>query len=85
MTALWNVLASTWEHTPLRTNIFIDDRLIAKAMRASGTATKREAIELGLKALVRLKEQEKLRSARGKLCWEGDLEAMRLDRRPPWK
>jgi Arc/MetJ family transcription regulator len=83
--ALLDVLASTLEQTPLRTNIFIDDRLIAKAMRASGTASKREVVELGLKTLVRLNEQEQLRSGRGKLRWEGDLEPMRLDRRLPSK
>ena len=65
----------------MRTNIVIDDQLIKKAMRASGAKTKREAVERGLRLIVRLDEQEKLiRSARGKLRWEGDLEAMRLDR-----
>jgi Arc/MetJ family transcription regulator len=64
----------------MRTNIVIDDRLMARAMRASGAATKREAVEKGLKLLLRLKQQEKIRSARGKLRWQGDLEAMRRDR-----
>ena len=66
----------------MRTNIVIDDRLMKRAMRASGAATKREAVERGLELMVRLAEQEKLiRSARGKLRWEGDLGAMRRDRR----
>ncbi len=64
----------------MRTNIVIDDRLMARAMRVSGAPTKRKAVEQGLKLLVRLKQQEKIRSARGKLHWEGDLEAMRRDR-----
>lgn len=64
----------------MRTNIVIDDRLIARAMRACGATTKREAVETGLKLLVRFKQQAKIRSARGKLRWEGDLEAMRRDR-----
>jgi Arc/MetJ family transcription regulator len=64
----------------MRTNIVIDDSLMAEAMEASGAATKREAVELGLKALVRLRRQRGLRAYRGKLDWRGDLEAMRADR-----
>ena len=48
-------------------------------MRATGAKTKREAVELGLAALVRLKEQEEIRGLRGKLRWTGDLEEMRRD------
>ena len=58
----------------------IEDRLMKRAMRASGAATKRETVEQALKLLVRLKEQEQIRSARGQLLWEGDLETMRRDR-----
>ncbi len=65
----------------MRTNIVIDDRLMKQAMRACGAATKREAVETALRLLVGLKRQERLiRSARGKLRWEGDLDAMRRDR-----
>jgi len=64
----------------MRTNIVIEDRLMKRAMRASGAATKRETVEQALKLLVRLKEQEQIRSARGQLLWEGDLETMRRDR-----
>jgi Arc/MetJ family transcription regulator len=66
----------------MRTNIVIDDRLMKRAMRVSGASTKREAVQRGLELMVRLAEQEKLiRSARGKLRWEGDLAAMRRERR----
>jgi Arc/MetJ family transcription regulator len=64
----------------MRTNIVIDDDLMAEAMKASGAATKREAVELGLKALVRLRRQAGVRAHRGRLPWRGDLEAMRTDR-----
>ena len=64
----------------MRTNIVIDDGLMAEAMRATGLRTKREAVELGLKTLVRLRKQEEIRSFRGKLAWTGDLDAMRSDR-----
>ena len=63
----------------MRTNIVIDDELLSEAMKASGAKTKREAVELGLAALVKLKKQENIRQFRGKLKWDGDLEAMRLD------
>jgi Arc/MetJ family transcription regulator len=67
----------------MRTNIVIDDRLMKRAMRASGARTKREAVERSLELMVRLAEQERLiRAARGKLHWEGDLAAMRRDRQP---
>ena len=64
----------------MRTNIVIDDRLMKRAMRASGAATKREAVEKGLKLLLRLEQQKKIRTLRGKVSWEGDLDAMRRDR-----
>lgn len=64
----------------MRTNIVIDDKLMDQALRATGLKTKREAVELGLKTLVRLRQQEDIRRFRGKLAWSGDLEAMRTDR-----
>lgn len=67
----------------MRTNIVIDDRLMAEAMAASGAATKKEAVELGLQALVRLRRQAGIRAWRGKLAWQGDLDAMRTDRPAP--
>jgi Arc/MetJ family transcription regulator len=67
----------------MRTNIVIDDQLIKRAMRVSGASTKREAVQKSLELMVRLAEQERLlRSARGKFRWEGDLAAMRRDRKP---
>jgi len=64
----------------VRTNIEIDDSLMAEALAATGVKTKREAVELGLKTIIRLKQQEHIRQFRGKLQWEGDLDAMRSDR-----
>ena len=63
----------------MRTNIVIDDELLERAMSATGAKTKREVVELGLAALVRLKEQEEIRGLRGKLRWTGDLDEMRRD------
>ena len=64
----------------MRTNIEIDDKLMEDALRVSGAKTKREAVELGLKTLVQLRAQEKARELKGKIKWEGDLNAMRTDR-----
>jgi Arc/MetJ family transcription regulator len=63
----------------MRTNIVIDDRLMDEAMKASGARTKREAVEMGLKTLLRLSRQAEIRQWRGKLDWQGDLDAMRRD------
>ena len=67
------------KHLEMRTNIIIDDRLMADALKATGLKTKREAVELGLKTLIKLKQQEKIKAFKGKLNWEGNLESMRLD------
>lgn len=64
----------------MRTNIVIDDQLMAAALQATGLQTKKEVVEEGLKALVRLKKQAGIRSLRGKLKWDGDLEDMRTDK-----
>jgi Arc/MetJ family transcription regulator len=64
---------------PMRTNIVIDDRLIGQAMKLAGLKTKRETVEAGLRLLVQIKQQESLRTLRGKLPWEGDLDRMRND------
>lgn len=64
----------------MRTNIVIDDKLMADAMRLTGLKTKKEAVELGLRTLLRLRQQEEIRRFRGKLSWQGDLDAMRTDK-----
>ena len=65
-------------HT-MRTNIVIDDELIANAMKASGAPTKKAAVDEALRLLIRIKAQQELKSLRGKIKWEGYLDAMRLD------
>ena len=61
----------------MRTNIVIDDQLMAEALKASGYKTKKEAVEQGLKLLVQLSKQQEIRKLRGKINWEGDLDEMR--------
>lgn len=64
----------------MRTNIEIDDKLMKDTLKITGLKTKREAVELALKELVRIRKQADLKKLRGKFYWEGDLEAMRLDK-----
>jgi Arc/MetJ family transcription regulator len=63
----------------MRTNIVIDDQLMRDAMQASGARTKREAVEIGLRTLVKLGQQERIKALRGQLFWEGDLDSLRQD------
>ena len=62
----------------MRTNIVIDDDLMRDALRATGLKTKKEAVELGLRTLLRLKNQQQIKTLRGKVNWQGDLEKMRI-------
>lgn len=63
----------------MRTNIEIDDKLMSDVLKATGLRTKKDAVELGLKTLIRLKKQENIKKFRGKLQWTGDLDDMRTD------
>ena len=63
----------------MRTNIVIDDELMSSVMKLTGVKTKREAVEMGLKALLKLQKQGNIRNYRGKLDWVGDLDDMRTD------
>jgi Arc/MetJ family transcription regulator len=67
------------QEAAMRTNIFIDDQLMSEALMITGCKTKKEAVEHALKLLIIMKKQEKIRELRGKLSWEGDLDAMRTD------
>ena len=64
----------------MRTNVVIDDELMAAALESTGLNTKKAVIEEALRTLVRLKKQERVRSLRGKLQWEGDLNMLREGR-----
>lgn len=64
----------------MRTNIDIDDRLMRRALRASGRTTKRAVVDEALKLLVQTRSQAGIRKLRGRIRWEGDLEASRSTR-----
>lgn len=61
----------------MRTNIVINDDLMTDALAVTGVKTKREVVEMGLKTLISLKQQEQIKAFKGKLPWVGDLDAMR--------
>jgi len=61
----------------MRTNIVIDDKLMADALKATGLPTKKDAVEEGLKLLIQKNKQQNIRKLRGKLKWEGDIDEMR--------
>lgn len=63
----------------MRTNVGIEDQLMAKALRASECATKKTAIESGLRMLVQMNSQKKLRGLIGKITWQGNLGKIRSD------
>ena len=56
----------------MRTNIDIDDDLMAKAMQAGPYTTKKDAVEAGLRLLARQAAYREILKWRGKLQWEGD-------------
>ncbi len=64
----------------MQTNIVLDDKLVERAQKLTGIKTKREVIHEALRTLILLREQGGIRSVRGKLKWEGDLNEQRSSR-----
>jgi Arc/MetJ family transcription regulator len=64
----------------MRTNIVIDPKIMSEALRLSGAPSKRQVVEDSLRLLIQVKRQERIRNARGRLKWRGNLDAMRRSR-----
>jgi Arc/MetJ family transcription regulator len=64
----------------MRTNIDIDDTLMAQAQKASGHATKKQTVEEALRLMVKLRRQQEVDSASGKYSWRGNLARSRKGR-----
>lgn len=64
----------------MRTNVVLDDDLVKSALNLSGIRTKKKAIEEGLKLLIDVNRQKRIKGFRGKLKWTGDLNKMRTDK-----
>ena len=56
----------------MRTTIVIDDKLMQRAMHATGLTTKRAVVRAGLQLLIQVKAQTGIRRLRGKVKWEGN-------------
>lgn len=67
----------------MRTNIEINDALMAEAMAALGGRTKRETVELALQRAVRTERQLRAWNELKGMGWEGDLDEMRTDNPSP--
>lgn len=63
----------------MRTNVEIDDELLAKSMKLTKCRTKKEVINLSLAELVKRKERKKILELPGKVIWEGNLSKIRGD------
>ena len=61
----------------MRTNIDLDDQLMQQALMLSQAKTKKEVVELALQSFVKNLQRQQLLALRGKVQWEGDLDAMR--------
>ena len=77
---MYDIINDTHWRQDMRTNVVIDDDLMASAIKASGLRTKKDTIEEGLKLLVQMKSQKEIKRFRGKLKWSGNLDEMRLDK-----
>ena len=64
----------------MRTNIEIDDRLMAEAQKVSGLTTKKQTVEQALRLMVKLRRQQEVAAAFGKHPWRGDLARSRKGR-----
>ncbi|MCY3017993.1 MAG: type II toxin-antitoxin system VapB family antitoxin [Planctomycetota bacterium] len=63
-----------------RTNIVLDDALVAQCQKATGIKTRRRLVDHALRELLRHERQKKVLELRGAVTWEGDLNAWRRGR-----
>jgi Arc/MetJ family transcription regulator len=64
----------------MRTNIDLDEGLVARGLLLSGLRTKKELVNMALREFIRKNDQKKILELRGKIQWQGDLERMRESR-----
>ncbi len=63
----------------MRTNIEISDEKIAEVMKILGTTTKKDTVDSAFDEIIRMNKQRGMLEMRGKIKWEGDLDAWRRD------
>jgi Arc/MetJ family transcription regulator len=64
----------------MRTNIDIDDTVLHEAQELLGTQTKRATVETALREVIARHNRLGILQLRGKVQWQGDLEASREGR-----
>lgn len=64
----------------MRTNIDLDEGLVARGLLISGLRTKKELVNMALREFIRKNDQKKILELRGKIPWQGDLKTMRASR-----
>jgi Arc/MetJ family transcription regulator len=64
----------------MRTNIEIDNKLMAEARKVSGLGTKKQTVEQALRLMVRLRRQQEVGAAFGRYRWQGNLARSRKGR-----
>jgi Arc/MetJ family transcription regulator len=63
-----------------RTNVVLDDALVAGCQKATGLKTRRAIIDHALRELLRHKRQKKVIELKGTVRWEGNLAKWRKRR-----
>jgi Arc/MetJ family transcription regulator len=63
-----------------RTNIELDDYLVAEVMRRFGVSTKKEAVDLALRRLVGVPLTREFLLGLEGVGWDGDLDMLRRDK-----
>jgi Arc/MetJ family transcription regulator len=64
----------------MRTNIEIDDALMAEAQKASGQPTKKQTVEQALRLMIKLQRQRAVDASFGRYRWRGNLARRRKGR-----
>ena len=67
-----------------RTNVVLDEKLVNDCIKATGIKTQRALIDHALRELLRHEKQSKLLELKGKINWDGDLDASREGRNLWW-
>jgi Arc/MetJ family transcription regulator len=76
----WNAMITIQRRETMKTNVDLDDLLLAEAMKISGMTTKKAVLELVLKEYIRKNNIKKILRYRGKNIWEGNFEEIRAAR-----
>ncbi len=63
-----------------RTNVVLDDRLVADCQKTTGLKTRRALIDHALQELLRHERQKKVLELKGMIRWEGNLTRWRKGR-----